>query len=41
MKKLFWAGLVIEVAAMSYLGWTYAAARERAWARKPKQIGKA
>ncbi len=40
MNKLFWTGLVLEVAAMSYLGWQYAAARERTWARRPKQIVK-
>jgi hypothetical protein len=37
MKKLFWAGLVAEVVVASYLGWQYAAARERAWARKPSK----
>jgi len=40
MKKLFWTGLLLEVGVMSYLGWQYAAARERTWARRPKQIGK-
>jgi len=34
MKKLFWAGVLLEVGVMGYLGWTYAAARERAWAPK-------
>ncbi len=40
MKRLFWAGLLLEVGVMSYLGWQYASAQERAWARKPKAIGK-
>ena len=34
MKKLFWAGVLLEVGVMGYLGWTYAAAKERKWAPK-------
>ncbi len=34
MKKLFWASVLLEVSVMTYLGWTYASAKERAWAPK-------
>ncbi len=36
MKKLFWAGVLLEVSVMGYLGWSWAAATERGWAPKAK-----